>query len=591
MGLLVVVLLPGCSTRPTEKSSSVAATPVSSGAARVQFTEVADQAGIHFRHNNGATGKKYMPETVGSGLAFFDYDNDGRQDLLIVNGMNWPGDEARHDTPHLYHNEGGGQFRDVTEESGLAVEIYGMGVAVGDFDNDGYEDLFITAIGRNYLFRNTLGGPRASGAGSFVDVTESAGLEGYPIPDKGMGLRWKWSASAAWLDYDKDGRLDLFVTNYVKWSPKTDVFCGEPGKKAYCAPGAYEGFTSALYRNLGGGKFKDVSDETGIRGPGKVGKGFGVAVADYNGDGWPDIAVSNDTWPNFLFLNEGGKQFVESGVESGIGMAETGKPKAGMGIDAADWTNSGRFGLLIGNFSGETLSLFENDGHAQFVDRAHPSGLGDTSLLFLTFGVAFFDYDLDGWQDAVTANGHIDDFIHSKDIMLTYKERPLLFHNRQGGKFEEVGKRSGPGLQIPIVGRGAAFADIDNDGDLDFAILSTGDRLYLYRNDGGNANRWIRFRTVGSTSNRDGLGAVIRVTANGVTQSQVVKSGGSFLSESQRERTFGLGKAAQADRVEVVWPSGQTDKTSAPLRAGAQYLVTEGQGFSEDPRAHLEGTR
>jgi hypothetical protein len=552
--------------------------------------EIAEEAGIKFRHNNGATGRKYMPETVGSGVAFFDFDNDGLQDLLAVNSMNWPGDKPRHDTPHLYHNLGNCKFEDVTARSGLAIEIYGMGAAVGDYDNDGDADLYITAIGPNRLFRNTLGDSTEGRGSIFQDVTSEAGLAGSPIPIEGMGLEWKWSASAAWLDYDKDGRLDLFVANYVKWSPKTDVHCGEPQKKAYCAPGAYEGFPSSLYRNEGGGKFRDVSVETGIRSARTAGKSFGIAVADYNDDGWPDIAVANDTWPNFLFFNEAGKRFTERGIESGIGMGESGKAKAGMGIDTADWMNNGRFGLLIGNFSGESLSLFENDGKGLFTDRAHPAGMGDTSLLFLTFGLFFFDFDLDGWQDAVTANGHIDDFIHSKDEMLSYRERPLLYWNRRNGEFKEVGPSAGEGFRKQLVGRGAASADIDNDGDLDFAMISNGERLFLYRNEGGNANRWIRIRAEGTRSNRDGIGSLIRVTSGGVTQSQWVKSGGSFLSESQREATFGLGNSSAAEKVEVRWPSGQVDVSSGPLGAGACYRVKEGAGISEDVRARQKSS-
>lgn len=522
-----------------------------------------------------------MPETVGSGIAFLDYDNDGWQDILLVNSMNWPGDAPKHGTLHLYHNNRNGTFTDVTKEAGLNIEIYGMGIAAGDFDNDGYEDLFITAIGPNHLFRNTLGDKnRAPNQPIFQDVTASAGVQGVPMP--GVPMKWKWSASAAWVDYDKDGKLDLFVTQYVKWSPEHNQWCGHNGIRGYCPPKTYEGSYCTLYHNEGSGKFRDVSAEMGIK-SGPVGKSFGIAIADYNGDGWPDIAVSNDTWSNFLFINEGGKHFSERGVESGIAAGEDGHFKAGMGIDCADWRNNGQFSLLIGNFANEGLSLFDKEVGSDllFTDEAHEVGISEPSLLYLTFGLFFFDYDLDGWQDIFTANGHIDDIIGTYDSMLSFKERPLLFHNLQNGKFKEVGKESN--LLAEAVGRGTACGDIDNDGDLDVALFNNGGKFFLFRNEGGNRNHWIRFRTEGVKSNREGIGALIRVTKGGVTQSQYVHSGGSFLSESQRQPTFGLARADAADRVEVIWPSGQHD-SSGPLKANHQYLVTEGQGFREDPR-------
>lgn len=570
---------------PRNPSPAVA----SPSAGTVEFVEIARKAGIDFRHNNGARGKKYMPETVGAGVAFFDYDNDGWQDVLFVNSDNWPGDRDRHDTLHLYRNNRDGTFTDKTREAGLSVEMYGMGAAVGDYDNDGDRDLFLTTIGPNRLFRNRLA---ETGRAHFEDVTKAAGVAGYPVPAP-FGLRWKWSASAAWLDYDKDGRLDLFVTNYVKWSPKTDVWCGKPGgPKAYCPPESFEGVPCELYRNEGNGRFRDVSEETGVRTAKTVGKSFGLAVADYNRDGWPDIAVANDMWPNFLFVNQDGKRFVERGLESGIAYDDNGKTKAGMGIDAADWNNDGRFGLLIGNFSAQQLSLFRNETTERsgllFTNIAERNTVGAASLNYLTFGLFFFDYNLDGWQDMLTANGHIDEFVNESEQMVFYKERPLLFRNRGKGQFQEVGKSSGAAMKQEEVGRGLAYGDIDNDGDLDVALVSNGRRGLLYRNDGGNRNRWIRFRAVGGRSNRDGIGALIKVTVGGVTQSQYVKSGGSFLSESQREPTFGLGEAQSADAVEVLWPSGVIDR-SGRLRAGQQYVIHEGRGFTPDNRGPITG--
>jgi enediyne biosynthesis protein E4 len=576
------MLLAGCSPKPAEAPRATAppasSSPPPAPANAVTFTEVAGALGIDFVHNNGAAGKKNMPETVGSGVAFLDYDNDGWQDLLLVNSMSWPGDKLRRSTYRLYRNEQGA-YKDVTKAAGLEIELYGMGAAVGDYDNDGFQDLFLTAIGPNRLYRNTLGDAgRTAGQPVFRDVTASAGVQGVPMP--GTEMRWKWSASAAWVDYDKDGKLDLFVTQYVKWSPDKNMWCGHNGVRGYCPPKTYEGAHNTLYHNDGDGKFRDVSTETGIL-SGPVGKSFGIAVADYNGDGWPDIAVSNDTWANFLYVNEGGKRFSERAVESGIASGEDGHFKAGMGIDCGDWRNNGRFSLLIGNFANEGLSLFDREEDLLFTDNAHVGGVHEPSLLYLTFGLFFFDYDLDGWQDIFTANGHIDDIVSTYDSMLTFKERPLLFHNERKGTFTEVGKQCK--LVSAAVGRGTAYADIDNDGDLDVALFNNGGKFLLFRNEGGSRNHWLRFRTEGAKSNREGTGALIRVTQGGVTQSQYVHSGGSFLSESQRQPTFGLGGAGTADKVEVLWPSGQRDLATA-LKSDRQYLVTEGQGFREDPR-------
>jgi hypothetical protein len=572
--------LSGAGCRPTAPPAKAGQGPAAPAAAiPVTFTEIAAQAGIDFHHNNGAAGKKNMPETVGSGVAFLDYDNDGWQDVLLINSTHWPGDKPKGGTTRLYRNTGG-KFSDVTKEAGLALELYGMGAAVGDYDNDGFEDIFVSAVGPNRLYRNTLGdGGRKAGEPVFKDVTAAAGVRGAPMPD--TSLQWKWSATAVWLDYDKDGKLDLFVTQYVRWSPDKNMWCGHNGVRGYCPPRTYPGSYCTLYRNEGGGRFKDVSAETGIA-SGPVGKSFGVAVADYNQDGWPDIAVANDTWANFLYINDGGKRFIDRGVESGIAASSDGHFKAGMGIDAADWRNNGKFSLLIGNFTSEGLSLLDNEQDVLFTDVSHEAGVHEPSLLFLTFGLFFFDYDLDGWQDIFTANGHIDDIVSTYNSAVTYKQRPLLFRNLAGAKFEERSKETG--LTAQAVGRGAAFADIDNDGDLDIALFNNGGKFLLFRNEKGNSNHWVRFRAEGVESNKSGIGALIRVTAGGTTQSQYVRSGGSFLSEMQRQPTFGLGGASRAEKVEVVWPGGKRD-VSPPLEAGRQYLVTEGQGFQEDPRS------
>jgi hypothetical protein len=554
----------------------------SSAPAAVRFQEISAGAGVTFRHLTGARGKMWMPETMGSGVAFLDYDRDGWQDLLCVNSTAWPGSPGPAGVSRLYHNNGDGTFEDLTAGSGLETERYGMGAAVGDYDNDGYPDLYLTAVGPNALLRNTLGdSARAPGAPIFHDVTAGAGVAGEPVPEPGIGLRWKWSTSAAWLDYDRDGRLDLFVCGYVKWSPATDRPClRADGTREYCTPAHYEGLHSVLYRSEGAGRFRDVSAATGIRTAQTVGKAMGVAVADYNEDGWPDLAVANDTRPNFLFLNQEGKRFSEQGVEAGIAVPESGKSRAGMGIDAGDWENSGHFGLVIGNFSGEALSLFSNEGRAFFTDRAHERGVAEPSMLFLTFGAFFFDYDLDGRQDVLAANGYIDPHIDTRGMRLTYRERPLLFRGEDGGRFREVGEACG--LTQALVGRGAAWADIDNDGDPDLAVLSNGEGVRLYRNDSGGGRRWLRLRLVGHRSNRDGIGAVLRVTAGGIVQSQTVHSGGSYLSESQREPLFGLGSAAQADRVEIRWPSGAVTR-AGPLQADRRYVADETEGIREEP--------
>ncbi len=545
-------------------------------AGTVKFTEVAAKVGIDFHHENGAHGKKNMPETVGSGVAFLDYDNDGWQDILIVNGTNWPGDPPKHTTLHLYHNNGNGTFTDVTKQSGLGIEVYGMGVAVGDYDNDGYEDVFITAIGANHLFHN-------NGNGTFTDVTSNAGVAGVPVSN--TPLKWKWSSSAAWFDYDNDGKLDLLVCQYVKWSPELNQWCGHNGVRGYCPPNTFEGTHLTLYHNDGNGKFRDVTREMGLMDI-SPGKSFGIAMADFNGDGWLDIAITNDTWANFLLINEKGKHFSEKGVESGIATGEAGHYRAGMGIDTADIRNTGKFALMIGNFADEGLSLFEKEASAPndlllFSDTSHQAGLAEPSLTYLTFGLFFFDYDLDGWQDAVTADGHVDDIVGTYNSMVTFKERPMLFHNEHNGTFKEVGLACD--LTDKLVARGAACGDFDNDGDLDIAMVDNGGQFRLFRNDRSNSNHWIRFRTEGIRSNRDGVGALIRVTANGTVQSQYVHSAGSFLSESQRQPTFGLAVADVAQHVEVVWPSGTIDKCDN-VRADRQYVITEGQGFKPDPR-------
>ncbi len=548
----------------TDGSPSIPAPPVT-------FEDVSASAGIAFRHYSGALGRKYMPETVGSGVAFLDFDGDGYLDLFYVNSTDWP--NARNPKPHysaLYRNDGKGKFTDVTARAGLRINVYGQGIAVGDYDNDGRPDLYVTCIGPNFLYRNR-------GDGTFEDVTKKAGVVGRPVEPGGM--RFKWSSTAAWCDYDKDGIVDLFVCNYVKWTPETDVFCtSRGGQKAYCAPNNYEGLPSTLYRGLGGGRFEDVSGQTGIAS--NIGKALGVVVADLNADGWPDIAVTNDTSPNFLFFSEGGKRFRESGVEAGIAYSDSGHAKAGMGLDSADFNNDGKPDLLTGNFSNEALSLYSNNGRGLFTDVAYPSGVAEPSLPFLTFGLMFFDFDLDGRQDILTANGHIDDYVHQSDALITYEERPLLYRN-EGARFREVGLSSGPALSQRLVGRGCAWGDYDLDGDPDVAIVSNNKRGYLWRNE-ASEKTWVGLKLQGVESTRDGWGAVVRAVTGNVTQRIELSGGGSFLSQRQIWPLIGLNQAGTLDRLEIDWPSGRkTVLTNLP--AGRYHTIVEGQEATPVP--------
>jgi len=526
----------------------------------IQFTDVTAQAGIRFKHNSGAFGKKYLPETVGSGCAFLDYDNDGWQDILLVNSMNWPEHKAAKSYPALYHNNHDGTFTDVTKEAGLAVEMYGIGCAVADYDNDGYPDILITCLGANHLFHNL-------GNGKFADVTAKAGLS-----DPGF------STSAVWFDYDNDGKLDLFVCRYVEWSVDKDIFCTNDGKnKSYCTPEAYKGQSSALYHNRGDGTFEDVTKKAGLYDP--TGKSLGVALIDYDNDGRLDLFVANDTQPNKLYKNNGDGTFTDVAVMAGVAFSDAGKARAGMGTDAADYDGSGRQGLVVGNFSNEMIALYHNDGNGLFTDEAPASAIGQASLLTLSFACFFFDYDLDGLPDIFAADGHVADDISLKQPKVKYAEPPHLFHNLGKKKFDEVTAKLGSALQQSVVARGAAYGDIDNDGDLDLLITTNNGPARLLRNDGGNQNNLIRVKTVGTTSNRDGIGAKITVKlANQTKLWSMVKTGSSYCSQSEMPLTFGLGKAEKAASIEVVWPSGRVD-TVAEVSANQIITIQEGKGI------------
>jgi len=526
--------------------------------AQVTFRDITTQAGIHFTHNNGAFGKKYLPETMGPGCAFIDYDGDGWPDILLINGQDWPGHAHAASTLKLYRNNHNRTFTDVTAKSGLAISMFGLGAAVGDYDNDGHDDVFITALGQSHLFHN-------NGNGTFTDVTKAAGMWG---PDE-------FSTSAAWVDYDKDGKLDLVVANYVQWSLKTDLYCTIDGStKSYCTPESYKGASARLWHNLGNGRFEDATQKANLSDP--TSKSLGVAILDYNNDGWPDILLANDTQPNKLYLNKRNGTFEEKAVSAGIAFSEDGVARAGMGVDAADYDRSGHPSIIITNFANQMLSLYHNEGNGLFVDEAPRSEVGRATLVTLGFGCFFFDYDNDGWLDIFVADGHIEDQIEKVQKRVSYAEPPHVFRNLGQGKFQEVTAGLGAGFAGPKVARGAAYADIDNDGALDVLITTNGGRVYLFDNE-GNKNQSLRVKLRGTKSNRNGIGAVVRITAGSGKQSQMLHSGSSYLSQSELVLTFGLGSQAKADTVEVQWPSGQVDKASN-VASGATITVEEGKG-------------
>jgi hypothetical protein len=523
----------------------------------VRFTDITAAAGIRFTHNNGAFGAKYLPETLGPGCAFIDYDNDGYPDILLVNGQNWSGHPATKSTLKLYHNNRNGTFTDVTVQAHLNISLYGMGVAVGDYDNDGFDDIFITAVGQSRLFHN-------NGNGTFTDVTEKAGLG---------GIR-EFSTAAAWVDYDRDGKLDLLVANYVQWTPEHDLRCSMDGvHKSYCTPESYPGTSVRLWHNEGGGKFRDVTRAAGLWDP--TSKSLGIAVLDFDGDGWPDLLIANDTQPNKLYRNNGNGTFSETGVPAGIAFSEDGIARAGMGVDAADYDGSGRPGIIITNFSNQMMALYHNEGRGLFVDEAPRSAIGRASLLTLGFGCFFFDYDLDGWPDIFVANGHLDSDIERIQSRIRFRQPPHLFRNFGGGRFDEVTANSGPAFASPRVARGAAFADIDGDGDLDILITTNGGPALLFRNDGGDRNHGLRIKLQGVRANRDGIGAVARVRSGGRTQWQMMRSGSSYLSQSELVLTFGLGQQTKVDTVQIEWPSGAVDKL-ANVAADQTITIREG---------------
>lgn len=551
---LALVLLAAAALMAAKPAAKPAAAPAPAG---LRFTDVTAKAGIRFNHNSGRAGKKFLPETLGSGGAFFDADGDGWLDVLLVNSKDWK-PKGRKSLHALYRNNKNGTFTEITKGSGLDVEMYGLGVAAADYDNDGRQDVYVTALEGDRLFHNL-------GGGKFQDVTAGSGIKNA-----------SFGTSAAWLDYDRDGKLDLFVANYVQWSPDKDLWCSLDGStKSYCTPESYKGTSSKLFRNLGGGKFQDAAAKAGV---GQEGKALGVTVLDYDMDGWPDLFVANDTQPNKLYRNQKNGTFAEEGLEAGVAFGEDGVARGAMGADAADYDRSGRPHLLVGNFSNEMLALYHNEGSGVFVDEAPASAVGRASLLTLTFGVFFFDYDLDGLLDLFAANGHIEEEIGRVQPRVSYKQPPLVFRNLGAGKFEPVAGRLGAELNRPVVARGAAYGDYDRDGDLDVLLTTNHGPAYLFRNDGGNRNNWLRVRTVGGKSNRDGIGAVVRVASpTAGRQWNTVRSGSSYCSQSDLALTFGLGKDTKAT-LDVEWPSGQKQRL-ADVPANQLITVEEGKGI------------
>jgi len=528
----------------------------------VAFENIAAAAGVTFTHINGASADKYLVETMGSGALFFDYDNDGWIDLFLVDGGsiadNAVSSHARH---RLFRNAGKGVFKDATESSGIRHQEYGMGACAGDVDNDGRIDLYITNYGPNVLYRN-------GGNGVFTDVTRAAGV----------GLAG-WSTSCAFLDIDGDGDLDLFVTNYLD-APKTNNrFCGDPQRRirVYCHPLVYPAVANVLYRNDGKGAFTDVSAETGLNK--YLGNGLGVAVGDYDDDGRPDVFVANDSVPNFLFHNEGGRRFSEIGLLAGVAVARDGKPRAGMGTEFADYNGDGRLDLVVTNHEFETTSLFRNDGGSSFVDTTLDAGISSATLPFVGFGVGFFDFDNDADLDLSIVNGHVIDNTALFRAGSSHAQRKLLFLNTNGRRFAEISQQSGSGFAKDGVGRTLIGGDIDNDGDIDLVVTNNGGAAEILRNTGGNARNAIEIRVVGTRSNRDGLGARLTITAGGRTQVREIKSGSSYLGQNDLRAHVGLGEATRVDRIDVRWPAGQTESIR-DVAANQIVTVTEGKGIT-----------
>jgi len=557
--------------RPSFKPSAGGTTGVEPGAV---FFDVTKQAGIDFVHVNGAQGKKWLPETMGSGVALFDYDNDGDLDLLFVQSKRWEGDDQP--TMRLYRNDKDWKFTDVTVGSGLMVACYGMGATVADYDADGDQDVYVTCLGKNLLFRNR-------GNGKFVQVRDAPDGGTWNRKDKQgevIGAHPSWSTGAVWFDADEDGDLDLLVVSYVRWTPATDIHAQlKEGIKAYIRPQLYTGDRPRLYLQNDDHSFTDASEGSGFDDTLVPGKSLAICLDDFDENGHIDVFVSNDTVQNFLFLGQGKGKFTEQAVAAGIGYDDNGKARAAMGIDSTDWRNDGRLAIAIGNFSEEPVSLYSVvAGRATrilFQDDANTARIGHPTLLPLTFGLVWADLDLDGWRDLLLANGHIEPSITELKAELQYEQAPQYFRNLKGKRFVDVSLDAGKPFSARLVGRGLATGDLDGDGDLDLVMTSNGGAPRVLRNDLATANRSLRLKLVQpGTKNPDALGATVHVTVNHITQRRVVRTGGSYLSQSDTILTFGLGKSRKADKVVVTWPDS-TRQELGTMNAGLHEITRQ----------------
>jgi enediyne biosynthesis protein E4 len=532
-----------------------------------RFTDIRKSAGITFIQDSTETDEKYYLETMGTGVGWIDYDQDGLMDLYFV--QSGATDAYKPTKPlrsALYRNNGDGTFTDVTEKAGVGGEgHYGQGVAVGDYDNDGFPDLFVTGYGRAILYRN-------NGNGTFTDVTAKAG-----VADEGA-----WSTSAGWVDFDKDGWLDLVVTNYLDWSPKNNLYCGEraPAYRSYCNPNNYRGQKTKLYRNNHDGTFTDVSDKSGVGVP--ESKGMGLVLADFNRDGWPDIAIANDTWPNFLFQNNHDGTFTDVSLISGLAASEDGRFEAGMGIDAADIDGDGLLDVYITHLDFELNRLYHNNGDGSFTDVTYSSGIGNKAILLSGVAAKFLDYDNDGWPDIVQANGAMVDNVSLYHSEVSYREPLLMFHNLGNGHFEKTSDTLGKDFLRPIAGRGLATADFLNDGAVGFAVICRGDYPEILRNNVGNRNHWLEVLLIGTKSNRDGIGAELKLSSQGLVRVEQAKGGTSYMSASDPRIHFGLGKRSRIESLVITWPSGQVDKLS-DVPVDQIIAVKEGKGIVPHP--------